>query len=156
MNETETKEKIQTALQTVQDLGDPYRAIAFQEVLRSLLAKETPSAKPSEGTKAALAVTRNEFLASKACKTLGDYTMCIFYYAHRKGQTPLTRSEMLTAFAEERHSRPRNVSDVIGDLIRRGYLTDALEKKGGQKAWNITPSGERYVETALQPLENAP
>jgi len=51
MNETEIKEKIQTALRTVQGLGDPYQPIAFEEVLRSLLAADTTSVKASRGQK---------------------------------------------------------------------------------------------------------
>jgi len=151
MNETETKEKIQTALRTVQDLGDPYRGIAFQEVLRSLLATDTPSAKAAERTSTALAMSLNEFVASRSCKTLGDYTLCIFYWSDGSGLTPLTSKEAFAAFASVHLQRPKNISDVVGDLVRRGYLTDAPEKKGGQKAWNVTPSGKRYVETALQP-----
>jgi len=153
MNETETREKIQTALRTVQDLGDPYRAIAFREVLRSLLAAETPSAKASESTGTTLAMSLNEFVASRSCKTLGDYALCIFYWSDGSRLTPLTSKEAFMAFATAHLQRPRNMSDVIGDLVRRGYLTEAAERKGGQKAWNVTPSGKRYVETALQAAE---
>lgn len=153
MNETEIKVRIQTALRTVQDLGDPYRGIAFQEVLRRVLAEEVSASKPPEGTKVPLAMSLNEFVASKSCKTLGDYTLCIFYWSDGNGLTPLTSKEAFTAFATAHLQRPKNISDVIGDLVRRGYLTEAAERKSGQKAFNITPPGKKYVESALQPDE---
>jgi len=151
MNGTETKAKIQAALQTVEGLEDPYRPIAFREVLRRLLAEEAPSSKPGGISKGDSGMPLNEFVASRRRKTLGDYTLSIFHWSDGNGLTPLTSKEAFTAFATAHLKRPANVSDVIGDLVEKGYLTEALEKKGGQKAFNITPSGKKYVETALEP-----
>jgi len=47
-------------------------------------------------------------------------------------------------------SKPKNPSDTVYKNIRRGFLTESPQKKGGSKAWIVTNSGERFVENDLK------
>ena len=58
----------------------------------------------------------------------------------------MTSEDILEAYGRVRERRPTNLSDLIAKSIRKGHIVEAPEGKDGRRAWQITPTGERYVE----------
>jgi hypothetical protein len=150
MNKEDIRAKAAKAKELVEDIDEPFKSIAFEVLFRRLLDQKETTAISSTLIKAGLtAKTVSEFLSSKNCKSMPDQVTAIAYYSFHGGQECITRIELLEAFGKARLPRPKNISDVIGRCIRRGFLVDYPEKKDGQKAWQITPTGEKYVEEHL-------
>jgi hypothetical protein len=155
MNKEEIKRKIEEAKALVGgDTRDPLAQIAFGEVLRMLLQQYSqPSVSQTERktAPAAQSVQISEFLAQRKIKNETDRVATILYYHLHNGRGSSTRAEILEAYATARFRRPTNLSDVIARCIRKGHVIEAREKKDGQKAWQITVTGEKYVEEQLTP-----
>lgn len=150
MNEQEVRSKIEQAKQLVGgDLADPLTRIAFEVVFRKLLEE---SARQVERPPAAIAKMQiNELLASKNLKSHMDKVEAIaWHFLWQGSDDSVTRKDILDAYGKRRMQKPQNLTDVINYSVRRGHLVDALEKKDGQKAWSITPTGERYIEERVQ------
>jgi hypothetical protein len=143
------REKIRQAIEIVNDVEPTYRGPAFQVVLEALLrqAGVPPSAAASPVGAVADLGQLNEFLARLNLRSLQDTIEAILYHGLRSGVAEeMTREAIIDALARARRPRPKNPWDAIGKCVRRGHLVDAPEPKDGDKAWQITPSGERYVE----------
>lgn len=152
------KEQIQDKIQQAKELvggtpEDPFTQIAFGEVLRLLLQESAVLAVGEEGgpkiKAVALPEQASEFLAQKNIKSHFNRIMAILYYHYHSGQKSTTISELQETYSSVRVKAPRNFSDVLAQCIRKGYVIEALSKKDGKKAWQITPTGERYVEEKL-------
>jgi len=155
MDKEEVRRKIDEAKALVGgDTQDPLTQIAFGEVLRMLLQQYSQPSVSQTERKTALAaqsVQISEFLAQRKIESETDRVATILYYHLRSGRGSSTRAEILEAYATARFRRPTNLSDVIARCIRKGHVIEAREKKGGQKAWQITVTGEKYVEEQLTP-----
>lgn len=152
MNKEEITARMNEAIELTQDVEEPYKSIAIEVLFRKLLEGEMPS----EAIKETLAKTTkvasmqaSEFLASLDLRSQLDQLEAVAYYFLHSGQESVTRAEVMDTLSKARLPRPKNLSDVIGKCIRRGHIIVAAEDKGGQKAWQITPTGERYVEEQL-------
>jgi hypothetical protein len=155
MDKEEVQQKVEEAKALVGgDPRDPLTQIAFREVLRMLLQ---PNSQPSPGqverrtSLAPQTVQISEFLAQRKIDTETHRVVTILYYHLHNGRESSTRAEILEAYATARFKRPTNLSDVIARCIRKGHVIEALQKKDGQKAWQITVTGEKYVEEHLTP-----
>lgn len=151
MNKEEIRKKIEEAKEIVGgDPRDPFNQIAFKEVLRMLLQSPlqvSASEKvPSAGTLNISSMPISEFLARLNIKTDTDRVVAILYHQLHNKQNSSTRAEILDAYATARIRKPTNLSDVIARCIRKGFVIEASEAKDGKKAWQITQTGERYVE----------
>lgn len=155
MDKEEIKRKIEEAKALVGgDTRDPLTQIAFGEVLRMLLQQYSQPSVSQTERKIALAaqsVQISEFLAQKKIESETDRIVSILYHHLHNGRDSSTRAEILEAYATARFRRPTNLSDVIARSIRKGHVIEAQEKKDGQKAWQITGTGEKYVEEKLTP-----
>lgn len=152
------REEIQSKIQQAKELvggtpADPFTQIAFSEVLRVLLEESAVLAVEEEGgpkiKAVALPEQASEFLAQKNIKSHFDRIMAILYYHYHSGQKSTTIPELQETYSSVRVKAPRNFSDVLAQCIRKGYVIETLSKKDGKKAWQITPTGERYVEEEL-------
>lgn len=152
MNKEEVQRIIDQARQLVGgDPKDPFVQIAFGEVFRLLIQ---PSLAPAAQRSAAgnLSIENiqiSEFLPQTNIRSELDKVTAILYYQLHNGQNSSTRAEILQAYSSSRTRQPANLSDVIAKCIRRGHVVESPEKKDGQKAWQITLSGEKYVEEKL-------
>lgn len=153
MNKDEITAKINHARKLIAEVEEPFRSIAFEVLFRKLLEESTPAVSARRDLTEPLLVERmqvSEFLAHLGLRSQLDQAVAIAYHSLHRGQQSVTRGEFLEAFAKARMPRPKNLSDVIAKCVRRGHLVDALQEKDGQKAWSITPTGERYIEERLQ------
>lgn len=151
MNKEEIKDKITETIEIIQDVEEPYKAIAFGVIFKKLI-EETLHPTAQRDLARPVMVDRmqaSEFLASLNLRSKLDQFVAVAYYFLRSGQESVTRAEIMDTLSKARLSRPKNPSDVIGKCIRRAHLIEAAEQKDKQKAWQITPTGEKYVEEQL-------
>lgn len=152
------REEIQNKIQQAKELvggtpEDPLTQIAFGEVFRVLLQESLVMAREevkAEIKHKALPTQLSEFLAGKNITTHLDRIVAILYYQYHKGNSLTTIVELEEAYSNARVKAPRNFSDVLAQCIRRGYVVEAKDKKDGKKAWQITPTGEEFVEAELK------
>jgi hypothetical protein len=155
MDKDELRQKVEEAKALVGgDPWDPLTQIAFGEVLRMLLQSHSQPSPSQVERRPALApetVQISEFLAQKKIATETDRVTAILYYHLHNGQDSSTRGEIFDAYATARCRRPTNLSDVMARCIRKGHVIEPPQKKDGQKAWQITGTGEKYVKEELTP-----
>jgi hypothetical protein len=154
MDEQEVQRKIELARQLVGgDAADPFRQIAFGVVFRKLF-EETGREKVLQATPTATPKMQiNEVLASKSLESHMDKVEAIAWHFLRQGEDSVNSNDIFNAYAKARMQRPKNLTDVINQSVKRGNLTDSLEKKDGRKAWSITHTGEKYIEDLLGDTE---
>lgn len=153
MTKEEITEKFRTAKELVSGIEESFRPLALQVVFRWLLDQKRHGERTrGEGKEPRIALTMqiNEFLASKNVKSHTDRILATAYYYLRNSDQPITKSEIEEVYRRTRIPRPKNLSDLIAKLVRRGYFVDSPGGQKGQKAWQITPTGEKYVEEKLR------
>lgn len=153
MDRAKIQSKIQEARELVGDTPeDPLTQIAFREVLRILLQEHPVLLEEKSGLKTEavlLPKQLSEFLAQKNIKKHVGIVVAILYYHNHSGQESTTILELQEAYSSVRVKAPQNFSDVLAQCIRKGYVVGTLSKEDGKKAWQITSTGERYVEGEL-------
>lgn len=151
------REEIQNKIQQAKELvggtpEDTLTQIAFGEVFRMLLQELLVVAREEvkpEIKQKALPMQISEFLAGKNIRTHPHRIVAILYYNYHKGNEPTTIAELEEAYSNTRVRPPRNFSDFLANCIRRGYVVEAKDKKDGKKAWQITPTGEKFIEEEI-------
>lgn len=152
MNRDEITAKFSTAKDLVSGILDPSdRRLALEVVFRKLLeegltAREATTPLPGL---ARVPAQVSEFLAALNARSHSDRVVGIAYHSLRTERGPVTSADLGEAYARARTTRPKNMSDVIAQCVKRGYVVEAFERKEGQKAWEITPTGEAYIEEKL-------
>ena len=153
------RQTVITAADLVADAPPDLREAAFRVILQYLLGAHAQGAPSSHGSAALIPQSRglsiNEFLAAVAPSTHVERVASIAYHAYHTDGSGITTRDVTEAYAKARTKKPQNIPEVIGMCIKRGYLFDA-DKKDGLKAWQITPSGERFVEALMKTSESAP
>lgn len=146
-------ERIQDAIDIAKQVEDEWRIATFRVVLAQLLSGEVHIAGESGSAAAARApstldpdVGIGEFLARVNPTSHPDTVRAVLYQALRTDTASLTANEILDGYRETRRKVPKNLSDVLAPCFKQGHIIEAPAKKDGKKAWQITPSGERYVE----------
>ena len=158
-------EQIRAAIERAQRLAEgaeqPFKAIAFETVLRSFL-EQAHAASSETTTRSGLGPAKgvdvpanlNEFLALVKPESHFDRVAAIAYHQlHSGDDVSVTVADVLNGYAQARVSKPKNIHDVIRKSVQKGLLTDSASKKNSEKAWVITPTGEAYVDSRLQPQE---
>lgn len=154
MNKEEIRTKITEAIEITQDIEEPYKSMAFEVILKKLIDEGMISPTTRRDLTGQVIVARmqaSELLASLDLRSQLDQIEAVAYYFLHSGQESVTRAEILDTLSKARLPRPRNLSDVIGRCIRRGHIIEAVEKKDGQKALQITPGGETYIKEKFKP-----
>lgn len=160
MNKDSIQAAYDQARGVVEGLEDErLRSIAFEVIFRRLLEGAGAMPVPVEaagqtGPSGSLAgVSVGEFLSRLQAKSYPDRIVGIAYYClHSKGEETVSRPDFFDSLSRARVPKPKNLSDVIAQCVRKGHLMDA-EAKDGQRAWKITMTGEGYVDEKLRSLE---
>jgi|SRR3990170_1820092 len=151
INKEDVKGKIAEAVEITENLGEPFKSIAFEVILKKLVEGQISpsSARPSSIPVVGANMQANEFLASLHLASQLDQLEAIAYHFLHSDKDFVTRAEIMDTLAKARLARPKNISDVIGKCIRRGHIIET--DRDGQKALQITPTGEKYIEEKTKP-----
>lgn len=88
-----------------------------------------------------------EFLLSKSIKDELQKTLAIGYFFEKyDGLVSFNAKDIEDGFRQARETVPKNINDTVNKNISKGYIMEAKAKKDKLKAWNLTNSGERFVE----------
>lgn len=92
-----------------------------------------------------------EFIQSKAPQNDVQKTLIIGYYLEKYENIPFFNvNDIKNCFKNAREKIPKNVADKIQLNIKKGHLMDYEEKKDNLKAYNLTISGEEYIENNFE------
>ncbi|HEX69385.1 MAG TPA: hypothetical protein ENG10_03720 [Candidatus Bathyarchaeota archaeon] len=88
-----------------------------------------------------------EFLRNKGTPRKHTDIAIIFSYwlFHRENMQAYNIDDIAKCYDEARIKMPKNLTDTMNKLQKKGYVKPVGEKDG-KKAWIITQSGEEYVE----------
>lgn len=149
MNKEEITEKFIKAKELVSEIEEPYQHLALEVVFRWLLDQVLGPAQAMEAPSISPSMAINEFLASRKSTTHKDRVLLVaYYYLHSKNE-PVTTSEFDEAYTSARMPHPKNLSDTIAKCVSKGYLVDYRDGKEGKRAWQVTQTGEKYIQEKL-------
>ena len=95
-------------------------------------------------------ISAKEFLLTKVFKSEIEKGLVLAYYLeYTEGMLSFNVDDVVEVFRVAKEKKPLNPSDVIAKNAARGFIMEAAEKKGKRKAWTLTATGERYVESEL-------
>ncbi|OYT67982.1 MAG: hypothetical protein B6U65_01035 [Candidatus Wolframiiraptor sp. EX4484-121] len=75
--------------------------------------------------------------------------LTIAYYLHRHEGRDMTYDDVKDFYQRVRWPTPKNLSDVMSDLIKDSYMEEA-GKLNGKKAFRILRKGIKYVENKFR------
>lgn len=89
-----------------------------------------------------------EFLLTKNISGDVQKTLILAYYLeHVEGLESFNVPDLEKIFQLAKEKKPSNLNDMVNKNISSGYIMDFAEKKDSKKAWTLTSSGEKFVET---------
>lgn len=92
-----------------------------------------------------------EFILSKKPKDDVQMTLVLGYYLEKhRGLLAFNTKDLENAFREAKENVPDNINYKVVRNIEKGHMMESKEKKDNLKAWNLTASGEKFVENNLQ------
>ncbi|MBQ8619574.1 MAG: hypothetical protein IJ418_19000 [Clostridia bacterium] len=87
------------------------------------------------------------FMREKRFSTGVEIVMGVAYYIDQiEGTSPFTSKEIETALDDARQTKPSNISQMIVQNIKKGYLRELKEKKDGYKAFCVLEKGKNWCE----------
>ncbi len=88
-----------------------------------------------------------EFLRDKKFSTGVEAVMGVAYYLeYIEGVGVFTSRDVETALDDARQEKPGNISQMIVQNIKKGYLRELKEKKDGLKAYCVLEKGKNWCE----------
>lgn len=125
----------------------------LNEIEKRLMRIEAILAGPQHGLPAPAKIKRQsakEFLLARNVKAETQKVLALAYFLeHVEGLTPFNVADLEAMFRQAREKLPKNMNDAVNKNIARGFLMQAREKKDSRKAWNLTATGERFVEDSM-------
>jgi hypothetical protein len=88
-----------------------------------------------------------EFVLSRNPTNDIQKTLAIGYYLEKyEGLPSFNVKDLEKGFHDAKESAPENVNYKVIVNIQKGYLMESKEKRDNLKSWNLTNSGEKFVE----------
>lgn len=88
-----------------------------------------------------------EFLLQRKPKDSVERTLFVVYYLEQSdGLSPVNVKDIEAGFRAAKEAVPDNINYNVIKNIQKGLMMEAGGKKDNRKAWNLTATGERYVE----------
>jgi hypothetical protein len=111
--------------------------------LENLLVSKSPTVEKKLSIK--------EFILSKNPKNEIQKTLAIGYYLEKyEGLSSFNVKDLENGFHDAKESAPENINYKVIVNIQKGYIMESKEKKDNLKAWNLTNSGEKFVESNFE------
>jgi hypothetical protein len=99
-------------------------------------------------TVAAKEISIKEFMLQKAPGGDVQKTLLIGYYLEKHRNFPaFSVKDLGQGFRDTKEPIPSNINDKVNKNIKQGYMMEVREKKDGMRAWVLTNSGERIIES---------
>lgn len=78
-------------------------------------------------------------------------TLWAAYYLEKfEGIDSFTTKDIEMSFRKAKEPVPDNINYKIIKNIEKGFIMEAEKKKNNLKTWNLTNSGEKYVENKIK------
>jgi len=117
------------------------------KVLEKVLI-ETEEVKPKKE------LSLKEFILSKKPKSDVQKTLTIGFFLENHEKLSFFNSEDLEdGFRSAKEKVPNNINLCVIKNITKGHMQEAKEKKEEKKAWNLTNSGEEFVENNFKKVK---
>ena len=88
-----------------------------------------------------------EFLLTNAPPDSIRYTLAIGYFLENNdGMSSFTRADLLRGYSDAKEPPPSNIGVNITHCIKDGHMMEAREKKNNKTAYELTGTGEQFVE----------
>jgi hypothetical protein len=111
--------------------------------LENLLVSEPPTIEKKLSIK--------EFILSKNPKNDTQKTLAVAYYLEKyEGLPSFNVKDLERGFHEAKEIAPENINYKVIANIQKGFMMESKEKKDNLKAWNLTNSGEKFVESNFE------
>jgi len=92
-------------------------------------------------------ISIKEFILSKNPKDDVQKTLIIGYYLEKYDNlSSFNAQDLENTFRSAKEQVPKNINYKVIKNIEKGYMMECKDKKDKLKAWNLTSSGERFVE----------
>jgi len=92
-----------------------------------------------------------EFILSKNPGNGIQKTLTMAYYLEKyEGLSSFNVKDLEKGFHDAKESAPENINYKVIVSIQKGYMMESKEKKDNLKAWNLTNSGEKFVESDFE------
>ena len=96
-------------------------------------------------------MSAKEFMLNKPVKSEVQKVLALAYFLERhESVATFNVPDLENVFRSAREKLPKNMNDAVNKNIARGFIMEAAEKKDSKKAWNLTASGERFIEDGMQ------
>lgn len=119
--------------------------------VEKLEAASSPSHRVSPSTAKEKKLSVKEFLMTKELNKETQKTLVLGYYLeHGEGMESFNATDLETMFRSAKEKLPKNINDTVNKNIASGLMMEAREKKEGKKAWILTSTGEKHVESELK------
>ncbi len=153
------EEIVLRAKEAVHDLEEPFRSIAFKEVLNDLMRESVESLPPLE--RAEGIDSSGGFLESHGIQTLRQLinltkpqshpakTLVIAYYSMQaKGLDVFQTESIIDGYREALMKPPTNPSDIIYKNKKKGFFMN-MEDEAGESGCSITDQGIKEIESRI-------
>jgi len=112
--------------------------------LDTILNKGTSEKFYNEENKQIKDESPREFLLKFHPKNGTEKSLVAIYFLEKKGSKPITVREIADVLKEMREALPKNLSDKIQMLDKRG-LVKKVGQEGRRKCWIVSNTGEEYL-----------
>lgn len=120
----------------------------FELKIGSAQKEEAVSSPIQSQTEVGRKISLAEFLKTKNLKSHGDKILVLGYYLEKvMNESSFNMSDIEKCYVQARLPKTTNFRPYISQLIHDGYIMDAEEKKENKKAWILTDTGLKYVES---------
>lgn len=132
-------------------MPDLDQVLRDHEMRISALEKRFEGAGPVAQAARSKKQSAKEFLLSKSINADTQKVLALAYYLERaEGLSPFNVPDLETVFRAAREKLPKNMNDAVNKNVARGFIMEAAEKKDSKKAWQLTATGERFVEQDME------
>lgn len=92
-----------------------------------------------------------EFVLTKKPKDDGQKILTIAYFLEKyEGLSSFNAKDLSDSFGKAKEKAPVNINDRVNKIIgKTGHIMEVSRKKDNLKSWQLTNSGEYFVEKSL-------
>ncbi len=143
MSDESTREQLLSLEERVLSLEQ--RLADLEALIKAAPGKEQREIATTSQKKASL----KEFVNEKAPRNTRETTLAIAFYLENSGIVPFNVQDLERGFRAGKIPPPKNINDMVNKNIKKGCLMEATTRKNGLKAWELTATGEREIESGF-------